>query len=364
MDTDRKIISLRFNQDQGCFSCCMESGVRIYNVEPLVEKCHYDIETVGSVAKCEMLYRTNLIALVSGGTRPMFSDNILLIFDDLVKKFILEITFPSSIQAVRMRKDKIIVALLTSIHVFSFPAPTQRLFSLETIRNPRGLLELSPLAAGEKQIIIFPGHKVGSVQILDLACTEMGMSSAPVWISAHKGELACLTFNQQATKIATASVQGTLIRVWDLATKTQLVELRRGSDPATIYCLNFSSNSEYLCCSSDKGTVHIFAVKDLWKNKRMLIPNTNIFGKYANSQWALANFTVPQECACICAFTENNSVIVGKTQKEISAKRNFFVIAACLDGTFHKYVFNQDGNCNRDGFDVFLDVYDDDENLL
>ena len=57
-------------------------------------------------------------------------------------------------------------------------------------------------------------------------------------------------------------------------------------------------------------------------------------------------------------------MIVGKTQKEISAKRNFFVIAACLDGTFHKYVFNQDGNCNRDGFDVFLDVYDDDENLL
>lgn len=61
---------------------------------------------MGSVSKCEMLYRTNLIAIVSGGTRPKFSDNVLHIFDDLTKKFILEITFPSSVQAVRLRKDK------------------------------------------------------------------------------------------------------------------------------------------------------------------------------------------------------------------------------------------------------------------
>lgn len=26
------------------------------------------------------------------------------------------------------------------------------------------------------------------------------------------------------------------------------------------------------------------------------------------SQWALANFTVPPECACICAFGANSTV--------------------------------------------------------
>lgn len=25
----------------GCFSCCMENGIRIYNIVPLVEKTHY-----------------------------------------------------------------------------------------------------------------------------------------------------------------------------------------------------------------------------------------------------------------------------------------------------------------------------------
>lgn len=37
------------------------------------------------------------------------------------------------------------------------------------------------------------------------------------------------------------------------------------------------------------------------------------------------------------------------------------VPAICLDGTLHKYVFSTDGNCNRESFDVYLDVCDDDE---
>ncbi|CAH2011072.1 unnamed protein product [Acanthoscelides obtectus] len=183
-------------------------------------------------------------------------------------------------------------------------------------------------------------------QCSDLSCTEIGISSAPVWIGAHKSELGCLALNQQGTRLATASNKGTLIRVWDTTTKNQLVELRRGSDLATIYCINFSRDSDYLCCSSDKGTVHIFAIKNTNLNKRILIPSGGILGKYGDSQWALANFTVPPECACICAFGPNSSVI-----------------AICLDGTFHKYVFTSDGICNREAYDVYLDVCDDEDYL-
>lgn len=41
-----------------------------------------------------------------------------------------------------------------------------------------------------------------------------------------------------------------------------------------------------------------------------------ILGNYVESQWALANFTVPPECACICAFGSGNSVI-GKIFNEL-----------------------------------------------
>ena len=53
----------------------MESGLRIYNVEPLTERLHLGVETVGSVGQVEMLYRTNLVALVGGGAMPKFAEN-------------------------------------------------------------------------------------------------------------------------------------------------------------------------------------------------------------------------------------------------------------------------------------------------
>uniref|UniRef100_A0A2K5IS66 WD repeat domain 45 n=1 Tax=Colobus angolensis palliatus TaxID=336983 RepID=A0A2K5IS66_COLAP len=68
----RGVTSLRFNQDQSCFCCAMETGVRIYNVEPLMEKGHLDHEQVGSMGLVEMLHRSNLLALVGGGSKPMF----------------------------------------------------------------------------------------------------------------------------------------------------------------------------------------------------------------------------------------------------------------------------------------------------
>ena len=70
----------------------------------------------------------------------------------------------------------------------------------------------------------------------------------------------------------------------DFKFRVQLVELRRGADQvnlffgknkkignssqnpifhlqARIHCINFSCGDEWLCCSSDKGTVHIFALQ-------------------------------------------------------------------------------------------------------
>lgn len=69
----------------------------------------------------------------------------------------------------------------------------------------------------------------------ELSNTVQSYSTAPVYIQAHKNELACIALNQQGTRLATASDQGTLIRVWDTTTRNQLVELRRGTDSAAIH---------------------------------------------------------------------------------------------------------------------------------
>jgi hypothetical protein len=38
--------------------------------------------------------------------------------------------------------------------------------------------------------------------------------------------------------------------------------LRRGTDQAEIYCLAFDPISKFLASSSDKGTIHIFGIKN------------------------------------------------------------------------------------------------------
>ncbi|XP_015906886.1 WD repeat domain phosphoinositide-interacting protein 4 [Parasteatoda tepidariorum] len=344
-----RINNLQFNQDHGCFSCSMDSGARIYNMEPLRELTHLDSSTVGSLTLCEMLYRTNILGMVGGGNKQRLAENTVLLWDDLGRKFISEFTFSSPVLSMRIRRDRIYVAEALQIHVFAFPDFTNKLSTFDTGKNPKGLCEVSPFPSSERQLLIFPGHYRGSIQIVDLAAKNPGQTVAPIIINAHDTEIVYIAMNQQGTLVATASMRGTLIRVFDTFKKTRLIELRRGSDTATLYCINFSSNSDLLCASSDKGTVHIFSLKESVKNRKSMLSNAAKFigpiGAYAaTSQWSFAAFTVTQECKCICAFGSNSSIY-----------------AICVDGTFHKYVYTETGSCNRKSYDVFLDLYDEEE---
>ncbi|KAI1309488.1 WD repeat domain phosphoinositide-interacting protein 4 [Halotydeus destructor] len=340
----KDILSLRFNQEQNLFACSTDTGLKILNVDPLAVKTTLDPVDVGTISIVELLHRTNLIALVAGGSKQKFAENTVLIWDDSKKRFVMEFTFSTPVLAIRLRKDRMFVAERNRIHVFSFPVSPKKLFTCDTRDNPKGLLEVSMYASSERQVMCFPGHKIGTLQIVDLAATEPGKSASPININAHQNDVACLALNSSGTMVATASHKGTLIRVHDTLRKTLLVELRRGADPATLYCLNFSPDSDFLCASSDKGTIHIFALKDTHLNRRSTFSKMSFLGQYVESQWALANFTVAAECACICAFGPKSAVY-----------------AICVDGTFHKYVFNQEGTCTRDAFEVYVDLEEEEE---
>ncbi|GFY75286.1 WD repeat domain phosphoinositide-interacting protein 4, partial [Trichonephila inaurata madagascariensis] len=135
-----------------------------------------------------------------------------------------------------------------------------------------GLFQVSPFPSSERQVLVFPGHYAGSIQIVDLS----------------KMNSEFLTLSQ----------------------KNKIIPVTRGSDPASLYCINFSCDSDYLCASSDKGTIHIFALKRTYLNKRLTFSSAARWmgSTYVESQWAFANFTVAQECKCICAFGPNSSV--------------------------------------------------------
>nr|XP_039256480.1 LOW QUALITY PROTEIN: WD repeat domain phosphoinositide-interacting protein 3-like [Styela clava] len=332
------LLHIAFNQDQGCFACGTTNGFRVYNADPLKEKKRQDFKN-GGIACVEMLFRCNYLAVVGGGATPSVSKNKVMIWDDLKKKVVIELLFSSDVRCVRLRRDRIVVALDRLIKVFTFTQNPQSLHVFETAENPYGLCQLCP--SSTNSILAFPARSLGQVQLVDLSNTEQ-----PKMVTAHEASLSCIALNLQGTRLATASQKGTLIRIFDTQTCDKLVELRRGSGNARIYCINFNVDSSFLCVSSDHSTIHVFSCGD----KLLLSPNlptsnrslahAKFLPKYFSSQWSFCRFSIPTSSQSICAFgPESDSVI-----------------AVCGDGTYYKFSFNLKGECNREAFAHFLDI--------
>ncbi|CDW51936.1 Helicase C and DEAD domain containing protein [Trichuris trichiura] len=324
------------------FVCGLDVGLRIYNSDPLVELASLDQEVTGSVKLCIMLHRTNLVALVGGGPRQKFSDHSVMIWDDDKKCFVAEVAFPSEVLSLKMSYAKLVVVLRKQVHVFSFPGTPTKLVSLETRENPHGLCALS--ADLTMEYLAFPGYRTGSVQLTNLKLLSRSSSASPSVINAHDSELACISLNCQGSLLATASERGTLIRIFSTQKKTKLLEVRRGSNPASIYSIRFNSESSFISVTSDKGTVHVFAVKDPNLNRRSTFHKVGIMGAYVESLWATAKYSLNSDSQCFCGFGRGSTLIV-----------------VSVDGSYHKLAYNVNGTCSLLECDTFLNVGDDNE---
>jgi len=223
-------------------------------------------------------------------------------------------------------------------------------FSVESRPNPRGLLLLSPfpeaVGEGAVEVLVFPGGaRKGTLQVLDMSAQQANVSKAPSYINAHESEIACVAINNKSTLLATASERGTLLRVFDLPSRMQLVELRRGADQALIHSIAFSRDSKWLCCSSDKGTVHIFALQEYHLNRRSRVASL-VPSKYHSSQWSVASFTVDSECACVCTFAQESA-----NQND---QQRQSVVVLSYDGKYNRFEFRLNGTCSEPQYDMFM----------
>jgi WD domain, G-beta repeat len=91
----------------------------------------------------------------------------------------------------------------------------------------------------------------GQVRLLDFETKRFTI------IPAHTTPLQAIALSQDEQLLATASTQGTIIRIWS-ATGAKICEFRRGVDRAIILSMAFSPSGQYLAATSDKSTMHIF----------------------------------------------------------------------------------------------------------
>jgi len=344
-----KDLFISFNQDAGCFAVGSDRGFRIYNVDPFQEMFHRDFSH-GGIGIIEMLFRSNILALVGGGLNPRHPTNKVMIWDDHQCRSIGEISFKSEVLAVRLRRDLVVVVVERTIYSYNF-RDLKLVDRIETVENKLGLCALSP--SSRRQVLACPGKPSSKGQV------RVEVDGTPIFIQAHESELAAMSLNTEGTLVATASQRGTLIRVFNTETAACMYELRRGADPAVIHCIAFNFASTFLACSSDKGTVHVWALVDpatgaapppppptqvqtaptptstdallgLFSSFKGMLP------KYFSSEWSYAQFRIPDSKKTLVAFGPEKTIIV-----------------VTVDGRFFRASFDKGGECMEEAREKF-----------
>ncbi|KAJ1990063.1 Phosphatidylinositol 3,5-bisphosphate-binding protein [Dimargaris cristalligena] len=394
-----------FNQDYGCFAVGLDSGFRIFNTDPLKEKMRRDFAE-GGIGQVEMLFRSNYLALVGGGKNPQFPPNKVILWDDSKHEVKARLEFKSEVRAVKMRRDRIVVALLNKVSVYSLSVVPQLLHSFETAENEAGVLALS--SDNTASILAIPGRQFGHIQTVDLnsyftpprptdlldhrsgrmakpsggsgasansvpagngsSISSSGlppttaMSANVSIITAHTTRLSCLAINAEGTKLASASEKGTLIRVFHAGSGKLLNELRRGVDRAEIYSIAFSHDSTRLCVASDKGTIHIFNLElgasDLpgggpQYGEVSQGPQQAISGN-RQSSFSFMRDLLPKYFSSEWSFAHFRVSGDVRCLCAFGNERNS-IIVLCSDGSCYKYIFDPlKGNCVREWYRKFL----------
>jgi WD40 repeat protein len=325
--TPNELVFACFNQDAGCVACGTQSGFRVHNCEPFKQTA---VREVGPIACVEMLFRCNIVALVGGARNARFPPNKVMIWDDNVNRCIGELSFRSDVKAVKMRRDRIVVVLERKVYVYNF-ANLKLMDHIETVANPQGICGVSNESSNA--VLACPGLQQGHVRVelYDFKKTQL--------ILAHQTNLACVAVNADGTRAATASELGTLVRVFDTASGALLQEVRRGADRAQIRCLAFHSDSQWLACASDKGTVHVFRMQCDANPTSSLQFLGQLLPKYFSSEWSFAKYRVAS-ARCVAFGAQPGALLV-----------------LGADGALHRAVFDPDNpgqECAQDRLDSVL----------
>jgi len=244
---------ISFNQDTTCVAVGTVGGYRLHSVNSTdsMDLVHRDEEPEVYIA--ERLFSSSLVAVVSTS-----NPRTLRVCHFKKGTEICRYSYNDKIRAVRMNRSRLVVCLEESLYIHNIRDMKVIHIITSTPPNPSGLIALSA-DTSNFCFLAYPGHShTGQLQVFDaetLACR--------VVIPAHEGQLAALQFSRTNTRIATASLKGTVIRVFDTRDGTKLYELRRGlKRTASIFSLSFSPCGTFLACSSNTETVHVFKLDE------------------------------------------------------------------------------------------------------
>ncbi|VDM95173.1 unnamed protein product [Thelazia callipaeda] len=366
----KKVYGIFPNIDQNLFAVAGEDGFRIYQCNPLHQLIRIDERVVGSLRIGKVLGCSNFFGMVSGGSCPKYAENVVMVWDDERKSddFYMEYTVASPVLNFHLSKTRLIIVEMKAIHVFNFPNETEPLKSIETGANVYGLCELS--YDSNMELLVYPGHRTGSIQYINLRNVTSYTTLTPTTINAHQSDIIQIALNNAATLVATGSIKGTVIRIFDTKVGELIREFRRGSESVILHCIRFSPCSSFLAIASDKDTIHIFSVKNndlTWKNSRTLwqqfgiIPDDTDRARIQLKLSRASQNVTMTELAFLKNEPEENGIDQNPNNRFIL--ESHALAAICDDGSYSLFTFSSDGTYHLLRDEYFLD-WGDDENFF
>ena len=210
---------------------------------------------------------TTMLAVVGSGDLAGSSPRKLKVLDAETKKTACEITFQSSILSCAISSQFMALCLESSIHIVELVG-MKVVLKISTASNAKGIMTMSKTSL--PTVLAYPSSDIigeFNAVIIDVAIASSTASRTSC--IAHKSRLFCLQMNPTGTLIASASITGTIIRVFDTQTSSKLHEFRRGLQQANISSLLFGLSDSLLLASSSSGTVHIFQLQREEKSEIM-----------------------------------------------------------------------------------------------
>ena len=283
------------NQDSSCIFYGTQNGFHIFKTDPFEQILQH--KSKQCIKHMAMLGKSNIIALVGdeiNDKKDRLQPNKVTIWDENIKAYIGDLFFCESVKAVQLKLNFVIVVLEYKIKIYNLQSLKQ-IETVETVSNPYGLCEIS-FHSSDLMFACLSSQAKNAIDIY----TFCFFGRKNVHIKAHKTNIILIAMCDDASKIATASETGTIIRVFDVAKGTKLHELRRGINIVTISCLQFDVKSHWVVCSSNKGTIHLFDISSSSSSSKSFLSSFLPF--WLQQESSFAHYYIEDEIPCMIVF--------------------------------------------------------------
>ncbi|GAB4838162.1 Autophagy- protein 18b [Ancistrocladus abbreviatus] len=248
------ILCASFNQDASYLAIGTRLGFQLFEADT-GRLCYQ--RDIGAFSIVEMRFCSSLLAIVGAGEQPVLSPRRLCLFNTTTGTALQELNFLTSVLAVRLNKSRLVVILQDKTFIYDIDS-LAILSTLDTVPNSKGLCAFSHSLDG--CFLALPASTTrGSVLVYNVMELHSHCE-----IEAHHSPLAAMVLSMDGACLATASEQGTIIRVHSISDGTKSYSLRRGTMPSTIFSLSFGPSvqlPDILAATSSSGSLHIFMLE-------------------------------------------------------------------------------------------------------